>query len=124
MFVVGLIVLLVAEVWVVVEAVHLIGLGFTLALLLVVPWVGFHFVRRQGLATIREVRERLAYRQVPGVALVDGLLILVAGLCLVVPGFITDVIGLALLLPPVRATARRAVRWAMIRRIGTGIVRS
>jgi len=118
MVVVGLIVLLVAEVWVIIQAAHLIGAGFTVALLLLVPWIGFHFVRRQGVATIREVQQQLARRQVPGVALIDGLLILVAGVCLVVPGFITDVVGLALLFRPVRAGARRVVRWAMIRRLG------
>src|SRR5581483_8124608 len=94
MVVVGLIVLLVAEVWVIIQAAHLIGAGFTVALLLLVPWIGFHFVRRQGVATIREVQQQLARRQVPGVTLIDGLLILVAGVGLVVPGVINDVIGL------------------------------
>jgi UPF0716 protein FxsA len=116
-FLVGLLVLIVAEIVVIIEAVHVIGGLATLVLLLAVPFVGVRLVRRQGLEALRRIQAAVATGQLPGPPIVDGGLILVAGLCLVVPGFITDAIGLLLLVPPVRSVGRAAVRWALWRRI-------
>jgi UPF0716 protein FxsA len=67
---------------------------------------------REGFATLARARTRIEAGEVPGRELIDGVLILFAGALLVSPGFLTDVVGVLLLLPPVRAALRGAtVRW-------------
>jgi UPF0716 protein FxsA len=95
-----------AELWVVVQVAGAIGVGSTLLLLIAVSLVGAWLVKHQGLGMWRRIREQLNRGQMPGRELVDGGLILLAGALLFVPGFITDVCGLLLLLPPVRALVR------------------
>ena len=68
---------------------------------------GVLIVRHQGLGVYRRVRAQLRAGTVPGVELVDGLVILVAGVLLIVPGFVTDAVGLLLLFPPTRHLVRR-----------------
>jgi UPF0716 protein FxsA len=84
---------------------HAIGVLLTV-LLLVAGWpVGTWLMRAEGRATLRRIRAALAAGRSPGVEAVDGALALAAGPLLIVPGFITDVLGLALLVPPVRRAA-------------------
>lgn len=84
-----------------------IGVLNTLGLLLLMSVVGSWLVRREGLGVVRRVQASLAAGRVPGTELVDGFLILFAGALLLTPGFVSDVFGIALLLPPVRAGVRR-----------------
>ncbi len=74
-------------------------------------------VKRQGLGIIRRMRAELDAGRAPAVALVDGLLVLGAGLLLAFPGFVTDAFGLALLVPGVRGGVRRVVRRRFDRRL-------
>ena len=122
-FLLGLMALVVGEIYVIVQAVHLLGLLPTVALLLLIPFVGMRLMRHEGLAALRRVQEMLANQQMPGVALLDGLLLLIAGVCLAVPGFITDAIGLLLLIPPVRRAAGEGLRRALMRRVGGTTIR-
>jgi UPF0716 protein FxsA len=94
------------EIYVAVQVGHAVGALDTIGLLIVISIVGAWIARREGFAVIQRVRQRVDQREVPGRELVDGLLILVGGLLLMVPGFVTDGIGLLLLLPPVRAGVR------------------
>jgi UPF0716 protein FxsA len=87
-----------------------IGYGEAVLLLLAVSIVGIVIVRHQGIGVYRRVREQLRAGVVPAADLVNGLLVLVAGLLLIVPGFVTAVLGLLLLLPPVRAGVRSVLR--------------
>jgi UPF0716 protein FxsA len=98
-----------AELYVIVAASHAFGLGTTLGVLLLVSLVGAAVVKRQGMDALARVRESLDRRELPSRHLADGALILLAGALLLVPGFITDAIGVLLLLPPVRAVVRRLV---------------
>jgi UPF0716 protein FxsA len=109
--------LVAAELFVLVQIVHVIGIVLTVALLVVVPLFGIRLIRRQGLTIVRRVQSQVAERRLPGPALLDGVFLAVAGVLLVVPGFITDALGLLLLLPPVRALARAMLRWTLLRRI-------
>ncbi|MGD9797651.1 MAG: FxsA family protein [Acidimicrobiia bacterium] len=84
-----------------------IGVLNTLGLLLLMSVVGSWLVRREGLGVVRRVQASLAAGRVPGTELVDGFLILFAGALLLTPGFVSDVFGISLLLPPVRAGVRR-----------------
>ena len=121
-FLVAVVALIFAEVVVIVEAVHAIGTLPTIALLLLVPFFGVRVVKREGLGALRRLQQAVANRELPGPPLLDAAIILVAGICLMVPGFITDAIGLLLLVPPVRRFFRAALRWLLFRRVaGTTI---
>jgi len=109
--------LVVLELYVIITVVHAVGIVPTLALLIVVPMFGAAICKRQGLAVVQRIRYQLDSRRMPGADLLDGLWILVAGALLLIPGFVTDGIGLLLLLPPVRAGVNRLVSVAVIRRI-------
>lgn len=102
----ALLLLFIAELWVVVEVALHIGVLQTIAVLLLMPVLGVWLMKRQGFALFRRVQTTLQAGGVPHRELVDGFLLLVAGVLLVVPGFITGVAGLLLLLPPVRVAAR------------------
>lgn len=89
-----------------------LGLWPTLAIVVITALVGATLLRAQGLATFEELRRRLARGEDPEVALAHGALILASGLLLLTPGFFTDAVGLALLIPAVRSAV---IRWALSR---------
>jgi UPF0716 protein FxsA len=98
------------ELAVFVQVAQWIGVPETVLLLLLVSILGIFVVRHQGIGVYRRVREQLRAGVVPAADLVNGLLVLIAGLLLIVPGFVTDALGLLLLLPPVRAGVRSILR--------------
>jgi len=110
----------IAELAVIIQVGHVIGVLDTLALLVLVSVTGAWLVKREGLAVLRRIQRQLDAGVVPGSELLDGALILLAGVLMLTPGFITDVVGILLLLPPVRAGVRRAVRHRLARRVALG----
>jgi UPF0716 protein FxsA len=94
----------------------ILGLGPTVAIVIGTGVLGAVLARIQGLAVLRRVRDDLAGGRLPTVALLDGLLILIAGAVLVTPGLITDLVGLALLIPRFRLFVGRHVARAFQRR--------
>ena len=107
-----LVVLPIAEIYVVVQVSHAIGVLDALGLLIGVSLVGAWLVKRQGLRVWTRFNRQAARGEVPTKAMADGALLLVAGALLLIPGFITDGLGILLLVPPVRAV----VRAVMLRR--------
>ncbi len=89
-----------------------IGLGWTLAVVVVTAVVGSAMVARQGREAWFRLQREVASGVFPGKSLADGAMILVSGALLVTPGFLTDTIGFLLLVPPVRAGIRA---WALRR---------
>lgn len=90
-----------------------IGMWPTLALLLLTGVAGVALARWQGTKALLRIQRRLARGQLPASELFDQVLILVAGILLVVPGILTDVVGLTLLIPPMRSLIKRRLRdWA------------
>lgn len=79
-----------------------IGVLATMAAVVATALAGAFLVRRQGLATLERARGELERDHIPAGALGEGLAILVAGALLLTPGFFTDAIGFALLVPPLR----------------------
>ena len=104
----------VAEIFVIIRVARDLGIPETIGLLVAVSVVGAWLVRRSGLGVLAQIRERLARGEIPGKELVDGLLIVVGGLLMLTPGFLTDAVGLLLLVPP----ARLLVRTLLVRRFG------
>ncbi|MCB1592775.1 MAG: FxsA family protein [Alphaproteobacteria bacterium] len=85
---------------------RLIGLGTTLLLCLLTALIGGGMVRHQGLHTLMNARMEMARGGVPSREMFDGLCIVAAGALLMTPGFVTDMIGFLLLIPPVRDKLR------------------
>jgi UPF0716 protein FxsA len=102
----ALFVLFIAELWVMVQVAVHIGVLNTIALLVLMPVLGIWLVKRAGLAVFRRLHATLETGGIPHKEVIDGFLLLFAGLLLIVPGFITGAVGLLLLLPPVRIAVR------------------
>jgi UPF0716 protein FxsA len=106
-------VLLILVVAVVVELAVLIAVGkavgvlATIGLLVLGSLVGGALLRREGSRTMAAFNEAVRTRRPPHRELVDGVLIAAAGVLIVLPGFVSDVLGLLLLLPPTRMLVRR-----------------
>lgn len=98
------------ELFVIIQVGSAIGALNTIGLLVVVSVVGGWLMKREGLAVIRRVQDSLHAGIVPATEVVDGFLILLGGALMLTPGFLSDVVGLGLLLPPVRAVVRRILR--------------
>lgn len=79
-----------------------IGLGWTLAMILVTAIAGTALLRVQGFAVMERIRQETRAGRVPGRGLAHGLMLIVAGILLLTPGFFTDALGFLLFLPPVR----------------------
>lgn len=81
----------------------------TIALVIGVSMVGAWLVKREGTGVINRVRESLNAGQMPTNELADGAMIFFASALMLTPGFLTDFVGLALLIPPIRALLRPPV---------------
>lgn len=89
------------------------GLPQTILLVLGTGVLGAWLARQQGVMALWRIRQQLATGQMPTDALFDGALILVAGAVLITPGVMTDAVGFALLIPPLRAIVKsRLSKWA------------
>ncbi|EAR64031.1 hypothetical protein B14911_07428 [Bacillus sp. NRRL B-14911] len=97
-----LIVIPAAEIGVLLLSGKVIGVWLTILLIICTGLLGAYLAKKQGLETIRRVQEQLGRGQLPGDAVLDGICILVGGTLLLTPGFITDITGFLLLLPPSR----------------------
>jgi UPF0716 protein FxsA len=106
-----------AEIYVLLQVGHVIGVVNTLALLILVSVVGAWLAKREGLGVIRRMQRSIQAGRVPGTELVDAFLILLAAALMLTPGFLTDIVAIFLLLPPVRAVVRRELRRRVARRI-------
>ena len=87
-----------------------LGLGLTVVLVLISGFAGAGLAKSQGLRVWQGIQRDMAEGRVPAQGLVDGVLILIAGGMLMAPGFITDILGLALLFPAVRAPIKAYLR--------------
>lgn len=87
-----------------------IGVLTTLALVLLTAVAGSILMRIQGFGMLARMQRELAEGRLPGRELVHGVMILVAGILLLLPGFVSDLLGLLLFIPPVRDAV-----WAFLR---------
>ncbi|SEQ54673.1 UPF0716 protein FxsA [Faunimonas pinastri] len=99
----------VAEIAVFIAVGRHIGIAATLLLVVLSALAGSILLRNNGLMTVRRMRSDLAGGRIPGPSLLDGMTSALAGVLLLVPGFITDVLGIAILIPFTRALVFRAV---------------
>jgi UPF0716 protein FxsA len=83
-----------------------VGGWATLALLLLVSAAGAVLMKQQGGGVLRRMQAQIGRGEIPTTGILDGVLILFAGALMLTPGFLTDVLGLVLLIPPTRALVR------------------
>ncbi|MGC9669992.1 FxsA family protein [Planosporangium sp. 12N6] len=114
----------VVEVVVFVGVARALGLGWAVAALLAVSLVGGWLVPRQGVRAWRRFRSAATAGQPPGRQATDGLVGLVGALLLAVPGFVTGLLGAALLVPPLRWYARDRVERMVERRTSPSLAGS
>ena len=98
------------ELYVIVKVGGLIGILPTLALLFAMSILGATLLRHEGRGAWQRFNQAISQRRFPGREVADGLLITIGGALLLTPGFITDAVGLLLLIPPTRAGARALLR--------------
>ncbi len=108
------------ELLLLIELGGLIGPLLTVAVIVVTGAAGASLARWQGLSVLRQVQREMAGGQLPAGALVDGVIILIAGALLMTPGFLTDIVGFLLLVPGVRGVVKRALRARFERSIKEG----
>lgn len=106
----------IVEIWAIIEIGSLIGVWPTVALLIADAVLGSLLLRHQGRGAWRRFNQALSERRFPGREVADGLLIAIGGTLLLTPGFVTDIFGAILLIPPSRAIVRRLMRGYVTRR--------
>lgn len=90
------------ETYVLIQVGSVIGALPTIALVILSAVVGSALLRIQGVATLARIRQSLDQGRVPAVELIEGGVLLVAGVLLITPGFFTDTAGLLCMIPPLR----------------------
>lgn len=112
----------IAELYVIVQVGQEIGILATLVLLIAVSILGAYLLKREGTATWKRLRASMAAGKVPTAEATDGALILLGGALLLTPGFLTDIVGLLFVLPASRAAvkggARKLMGGWMVKRMG------
>jgi UPF0716 protein FxsA len=108
------------ELYLIIEVSHQVGFGNTLIALVFISVIGAWMVKREGLEIIRKTQIELANGQLPGKQIVEGLLILLAGVLMLTPGFGTDVVGLFLLFPLTRIMLRSFLTRRFVKKIEKG----
>jgi UPF0716 protein FxsA len=102
-FAFGLILLPIIEIAIFIKVGQTIGLFPTLALVIGAAVLGGLLLRQQGLSVLTQLRSNVNSGRMPGKTIADAMMIGLASLFLVLPGFLSDIVALALLLPPVRS---------------------
>lgn len=90
------------EMWLLIEVGSVIGALSTILLVFLTAAIGLILLRQQGLSTLLRVNQRIEQGQLPASEIIEGVLLAVGGALLLTPGFLTDAIGFACLLPPSR----------------------
>ena len=107
-----------AELYVIIQVGQAFGALNTIGLLILVSAVGAWLAKREGMGVWRRFQRQVESGAVPGREIADGVMILFAAALLMTPGFLTDVLAISLLLPPVRAALRTIVLRRAARRAG------
>ena len=109
------------EIFLIVQVAGALGVIPALLLLIFCSAAGAWLVKREGTAAFRRVQASLVAGRMPTTEVIDAFVVMAAGALLLVPGFLTDFIGLVLLLPPTRSVVRGGVtdlfHWTVARRV-------
>lgn len=97
------------EIFVLIKVGGLLGAWPTVLLIIVTAFIGSALVRSQGLQVIAHLQQRIAKGEMPGLQLIEGLMLIIIGVLLVTPGFVTDLAGLLLLQPAIRSAIAKII---------------
>jgi len=118
-FFIGVLAFFAAEISAFVAVAEQIGFLWAFLLLIVVSALGPFIVRRVGFGVLTHTRDRLSRGEVPTRELLDGLVVLLGGVMICIPGFVTDALGLLLMIGPVRHLLIRTSGRRLARRVQT-----
>lgn len=90
------------ELYILIEVGKRIGSGTTIMIIVLTGWLGAYLAKREGLRVYTEFQKKINSGQMPGDTLIEGVLILGGGVLLITPGYLSDVAGIALMVPPIR----------------------
>ena len=113
------VVLPLVEIYLIVQVGQVIGAWWTIALLVVDAVIGTWLVKHEGGRAWRALRDALEDGRMPARELADGALILIGGTLMVAPGFLTDLLGIVMILPLTRPVFRRLLALVVARRLVT-----
>ena len=113
----------IAELYLIYKVGDTIGIWWTLLLLAADSVVGSLLLRSQGRMAWQRLNEALAAGRMPHREVQDGVLIVFGGAFLITPGFLTDIIGILMLLPPTRPLVRRLAMKALANRVERRVAR-
>jgi UPF0716 protein FxsA len=113
----------IAELFVIIEVARAIGVLDTIVLLILGWPLGVWAIRAEGRLVLRRMSAAISEGRTPAREVLDGVLVLLGGMLLTIPGFITDALGIVLLLPPTRIAARALLARNFQSRMVTGAVR-
>ncbi|MFZ9022162.1 MAG: FxsA family protein [Litorivicinaceae bacterium] len=100
----------IVEMWILIEVGGWIGALPTIGLVVLTATIGLSLLKQQGLSTLMRARRKMDEGAIPASELVSGVMIAVGGALLLTPGFVTDALGFALLIPQTR-------KWLLIKLI-------
>ena len=98
------------EIYLLIKIGNYLGAFNTILIVIITGFLGAYLARLQGIKTMMRVRESLNRGELPAEEMLDALLIFIAGIVLLTPGFITDVAGISILIPNTRAWLKRWLR--------------
>ena len=110
------------ELYILIEAGRIIGIGPTLVLILMTGVAGAWLARSQGIEILHRIQEETERGQMPAITLIDGALVLVGGLLLLTPGFFTDLLGFSFLVPLTRNSWRQVFSAWLQKQVKKGTV--
>lgn len=99
------------EITVLIGSSQWIGLWPTFCVIMLTSIIGAYIAKQQGLAVWRDIQHRLSRGEIPGDAVLDAICIFAGGILLMIPGYITDCVGMVLLIP----VARNPVKYMIIK---------
>ena len=114
---VAFVVVPIVEIYVLIQVGQVIGAWWTVLLLIADSVVGAWLVRHEGSRAWSALRSALESGRMPGTELANGALILVGGTLMLTPGFVTDALGILLILPFTRPVFRRLLAGVVTRRL-------
>lgn len=118
----GFLALIFAEIAVFILIGKAIGVFYTLLLIVLTSVVGVMIAKKRGMKSYQDIQKSIQQGQPPGVAMIETFMIFVGGVLMVVPGFITDVIGLLFVLGITRNVFKPAIFYFLRKKMKSGNV--
>ncbi len=112
----------VSEMYILLAVAERTSIGTTILLCILTGLVGGALIRREGLLTLSRAQKELGRGKMPADEIIGGILLIIMGVLLCVPGFITDTLGFLIIIPGIRFAVAGAIKDALKRRIADGSI--